>query len=108
MLAKYLQLYQSSEFDVEATSIAYSNWARTWNDKVRSKKWKRPLVYEPTFLRSFIEEMSDRKAYIKRHGVKPKSNTRKYDDLRSQARRFIRKGEKILKNVAVGKFPGAF
>ncbi len=107
-MLKYLQLYQSNEFDIEAASLAYFKWARAWNEKVRSKKWKRPLVYEPPFLRKLTEEINDRRNYIRQHGSKPKSNTREYDDFRSQARRFLRKGEKILTNVAIGKFPGSF
>jgi hypothetical protein len=106
-MLKYLQLYEANDWDIEAASLAYFKWAKTWNENVRSKKWKRPLVYVPPFLFGFAEEIIQRKAR-KHAGPKKQNNTEEYDVYRNQARRFIRRGEKILKNVASGKFPGAF
>lgn len=104
-MLKFCQLYEDNQRDIEATSIAYFNWCRPWNEKVRSRKWKRPLVYEPTFLNRFVQEIDDRKASEKIDGTTNK-NTREYDDLRSQARRFLRKGETVLRTVGKGEFPG--
>jgi hypothetical protein len=106
-MLKYLQLYEKHEWDIEDASLAYFKWSRDWNEKVRAKKWKRPLVYEPPFLRGFAEEIVKRRA-TKKAGPKKLNNTEQYDVLRGQARRFIRRGEKILRNVAIGRFPGAF
>lgn len=106
-MLKYLQLYEQKNWDIEGASLAYFKWSRGWNDKVRSKKWKRPLVYAPPFLGAFANEIEKRKA-SKKSGPRKMNNTQQYDYLRSQARRFIRRGEKILRNVAVGKFPGSF
>ena len=106
-MLKFYQLYQESQQADEA-SVAYFRWCRGWNEKVRSKKWKRPLVYEPPFLNRFVREIADRRASQKSGNGGRIKNTREYDDLRNQARRFLRKTEKVLRNVAVGKFPGAF
>ena len=103
-MLRFYQLYEENHGDIEATSIAYFNWSRGWNEKVRSKRWKRPLVYEPPFLASFVEEITDKRER-KENGASSK-NTRDYDDLRNQARRFLRKGEVVLRNVAKGEFPG--
>lgn len=106
-MLKYLQLYEEKNWDLEDTSLAYFKWSKDWNEKVRSKKWKRPLVYVPPFLGVFVEEIEERRA-TKEAGPKKANNTEQYDETRGQARRFIRRGEKILRNVAIGKFPGAF
>jgi hypothetical protein len=106
-MLKYLQLYEANDWDLEDASLAYFKWADSWNKNVRAKKWKRPLVYIPPFLPRFVEEIAERKAK-KKSGPKKINNTETYDTYRNQARRFIRRGEKILKNVAVGKFPGTF
>jgi hypothetical protein len=103
-MLRFYQLYEENHGDIEATSIAYFNWSRDWNEKVRRKRWKRPLVYEPTFLASFVEEINDKRER-EENGASSK-NTRDYDDLRNQARRFLRKGEVVLRNVAKGEFPG--
>jgi hypothetical protein len=106
-MLKYMQLYESNAWDIEAASLAYFKWAKTWNENVRSKKWKRPLVYVPPFLFAFADEIMKRKTR-KSTGPKKQNNTEEYDICRNQSRRFIRRGEKILKNVASGKFPGSF
>ena len=106
-MLKLLELYQAKDLDIEAASLAYFLWSRSWNETVKTKKWNRPLVYEPTFLRSFVEEIEKKRAN-KRKGVKVMDEGGAYNDLRSQARRFITKGEKVLTNVAAGRFPGAF
>ncbi len=106
-MLKYIQLYETNDWDLENASVAYFKWAKTWNDNVRTKKWKRPLVYVPPFLPRFVEEIAERRA-TKKVGPKKLNNTEIYDTYRNQARRFIRRGEKILKNVAGGKFPGSF
>ena len=106
-MLKYLQLYEEKNWDLENASLAYYKWSKDWNEKVRNKKWKRPLVYVPPFLRVFVEEIAARTA-TKRSGPKKVNNTEQYDVMRNQARRFIRRGEKILLNVAVGRFPGSF
>lgn len=106
-MLKYLQLYEEKGWDLEDASLAYLKWSKDWNEKVRTKKWKRPLVYVPPFLGVFAEEIETRRA-TKKAGPKKINNTDEYDTMRGQARRFIRRGEKILRNVAVGRFPGAF
>ena len=106
-MLKFLELYHAKDLDIEAASLAYFRWSRGWNEKVRAKKWKRPSVYEPTFLRRFVDEIEKKRA-SKRKGLKLLDERGAYKNLRSQAMRFIRKGEKILSNVAVGRFPGAF
>lgn len=106
-MLKYLQLYESNDWDLEDASLAYFKWADSWNKNVRAKKWKRPLVYVPPFLPRFVEEITERRA-TKKVGPKKRNNTEIYDTYRNQARRFVRRAEKILKNVAVGKFPGSF
>jgi hypothetical protein len=106
-MLKYLQLHEEKGWDVEDASLAYFKWSRDWNEKVRSKKWKRPLVYVPPFLGVFVDEIEKRRA-TKSAGPKKINNTEQYDVMRGQARRFIRRGEKILRNVAVGRFPGTF
>ncbi len=106
-MLKYLQLYEEKNWDLEEASLAYFKWSKEWNEKVRSKKWKRPLVYVPPFLGVFVEEIQKRRA-TRKAGPKKANNTEQYDVTRGQARRFIRRGEKILRNVAIGKFPGSF
>ncbi len=106
-MLKYLQLYEDKGWDLEDASLAYFKWSKDWNEKVRSKKWKRPLVYVPPFLGVFADEIEKRRA-TKKAGPKRINNTEPYDVMRGQARRFIRRGEKILRNVAVGRFPGSF
>lgn len=106
-MLKYLQLYEEKNWELEDASLAYFKWSKDWNEKVRSKKWKRPLVYVPPFLGVFVEEIEKRRA-TKKAGPKKANNTEQYDVTRGQARRFVRRGEKILKNVAVGRFPGTF
>jgi hypothetical protein len=92
-MLKFYTLYEDNNRDIEATSIAYLKWSRAWNEKVQSKNWNRPRVYQPPFLNQFVNEIV---------------GGEKRPDLRSQARRFLRKGEKVLRNVAIGKFPGPF
>lgn len=106
-MLKYLQLYEQKGWDLDSASVAYFKWSKDWNEKVRSKKWKRPLVYVPPFLGRLVEKIEERRA-TKGSGAKKINNPVGYDPLRSQARRFVRRGEKILRNVAVGRFPGAF
>jgi hypothetical protein len=103
-MLKYYKLYEENDRDIEETSIAYLKWSRAWNEKVRTKKWKRPPVYEPPFLTRLVDEIEDKRT---RHEGRMK-NTREYDDLRNQARRFLRKGEVVMQNVGRGEFPGEF
>jgi hypothetical protein len=55
----------------------------------------------------FAEEIENRRMARKAAPTRI-NNTEQYDVMRNQARRFIRRGEKVLKNVAVGRFPGSF
>ena len=106
-MLRYFELYLSTESNVDEASLAYYRWSRNWNDRVRAKKMKRALVYEPPFLSRLVQEINDARA-AKPRGLTKAKNTRDYDDLRSQARRFLRKAEKIVQNVAAGTFPGRF
>jgi len=106
-MLKYLLLYEEKGWDLEDASLAYFKWSKDWNEKVRSKKWKRPLVYVPPFLGVFAEEIENRRMARKSAPTRI-NNTEQYDVMRGQARRFIRRAEKILQNVAIGKFPGTF
>ena len=106
-MLKYLQLYEEKHWDLEHASRAYFKWASDWNAKVRSGKWKRPLAYLPNFLGAFTVQIENRMSKPKRGPAKV-GNEERYDALRGQARRFIRRGETILRNVAEGRFPGAF
>lgn len=102
-MLKFLQLHRAKGGNIEATSIAYLKWSQNWNEKVKSKKWKRPLVYQPTFLPSFVDQIG-KKAGTER----TKDERGSYNDLRSQAMRFLRKGNRVIGNVARGQFPGTF
>jgi len=106
-MLRYLELYLSADSNVDEASLAYYRWSRNWNDKVRAKKLKRALVYEPSFLSRLVQEINDAKV-AKPRGLTKLKNTGEYNELRSQARRFLRKAEKIVQNVAAGKFPGRF
>lgn len=106
-MLRFFELYLSSGFDVDEASLAYYKWSRNWNDRVRARKIERALVYEPPFLPRLVQEITDARG-AKPRGLTKAKNTREYDDLRSQARRFLRKAEKVILNVAVGKFPGRF
>ncbi len=106
-MLKFLQLYEIKNWDLEEASLAYLKWASGWNEKVRLKKWKRPLVYIPPFLGTFVAQLEKRRA-VRKAGPKGEKYSGSYDRLRGQARRFVRRGEKILRNVAAGRFPGSF
>lgn len=97
-MLKFLDLYIHYASDIEETVIAYLEWSQAWNDNVRQKKWNRPLVYQPSFLISFVKTIES-----KRRG----ENKGKYDILRNQAIKFVRRGKGVLKNVAEGRFPDA-
>lgn len=102
-MLRLCQLYDANGQDIEKASIAYLQYSKNWNDKVRANaRSKLPLVYEPPFLSSFIEEISR-----KRRGS-TKGERGSYDALRNRAVKFLRRGEQVLKNVAHGRFPGRF
>jgi hypothetical protein len=102
-MLKFLQLHEEKGWDLEEAALAYFKWSKEWNEKVRTKKWKRPLVYVPPFLAVFVEEIEKQRS-TKRAGSRKVNNTEQYDVMRGQARRFIRRGEQILSNVAAGSF----
>jgi hypothetical protein len=79
-------------------------------------KEKRPIqkwidgekVTAETTVREIRALRKPKQPATKRAGPKKGNNTEQYDVMRNQARRLIRRGEKILRNVGVGRFPGAF
>lgn len=104
-MLRYLQFFKDSDLNIDEASLAYWKWSKTWNDRVRTKRLDRPQVYVPPFLAKLVD-LIDRK----RAGTKTltKAEQRDYDDLRNQARRMLRRGEKVLTNVGKGRFPGQF
>lgn len=105
-MLRYLRFFNDNDWDIDKASVAYYKWSKTWNDRVRTKKLKVPAVYVPPFLPVFVDRIAEKTKSV--GGLKKRSNPRGYDDLRSQARRLLRRGETILQNVGEGRFPGSF
>lgn len=109
-ILRFLQLMREFKGDIELAAIALSTSAHSWNEKVKAGKWKRDPVYVPPYIHGFADECKLR-ASTKGNGTTRRTATKvikRNDTLRNQVRRYARMGEKILKNVSLGKFPGAF
>ena len=105
-MLKFLQLHGVHR-DLEDTTVAYCAWANDWNNKVRAKKWDRPLVFVPATLTGFMTEITSHQADQAKSRKRVKQSVQ-YNNAKGDARRFLRKAEKVVANVSVGIFPGTF
>lgn len=106
-MLKFLRLMQQYS-DIEVATKSYFEWAEAWNKKIKIRKNdKRTEIYIPTPIENLIEE-------IKIHEQEQLGSKKKlkksalYNNARNDMRRFHRRAEKVVLNVARGQFPGEY
>jgi len=110
----YLRIYrywiESSKLEprerLEQVTLSYYRWAKSWNTKVRDKRWNRPVAELPGVIinyAGYLEKRGSRK-------TKSQAGLKAVDVLndRRQITRYIRKACAIANNVAEGQFPGQY
>ena len=82
---------------------AYLEWSNAWNDKIKSRGWKREKIAPPPYLDTFLKQQigQNSTAGFGKGGDSPESNRRKMS-------RLIARAQKIAANVARGEFPGRY
>lgn len=101
---KLLKLFYDLQ-DLERSAVAYYDWATTWNEGLRGKKKPKNQIFIPSPIENLIEEIKLFEGDQKKSKRKLKKPVL-YNNARSDLRRFLRKGEKVLSNVEKGIFPG--
>lgn len=91
---------------LEETAKAYFAWASEWNDKVRTKRWNRPLIELPTAISQYVAFLAFRGN--RRRIALYEYNVSNVPNARRQIARYIRKARRIAANVARGEFPGDY
>ncbi len=106
-MLKFLRLMQIHQ-DIELAALEYYNWADAWNKKIKVKKNdKRSPIHIPAPIGGLIRQIESHER--EKNGSKRKiKKSVAYNNARSDVRRFQRKAETVVFNVARGQFPGEY
>lgn len=102
-MLRFLLLYREKR-NLEDAAVAYIDWVNAWNEKVDGTM--REPSHVPKTLQRFAEEVKKHREEVRLRGRAKQSPA--YNNAKNDVRKFLQQGEKVVKNVAKGLFPGFY
>lgn len=102
-MLRFLELYRGTG-KLESAALAHIKRVTAWNKRVEGTMREPSLV--PKTLQRFVEEIELRGEDLKQNARAKQSA--KYNTAKGDARKFLNQAEKVLRNVASGRFPGEY